>query len=312
MTLYIFDARHVWWQAISQAAEARGIRAKRIGGIEDVDDTDPDSFAFVRPHPAHMPEHRALDADLRSMMPVIQDRAQVEVYEDKTGQWRRWGYMLPDTLVTTDREEAEAYPDTVPAPFPVVSKANEGASSVNVRIIPDIDAYRAHVAQIWGNGIRVSRCADKTFTTQRGYIYLQRFIPHDTTYRVNIVGDRAAIFERHNYPDRSVAQTGNTDNVMKLTPMHEDLLDYAWDVADTIGSRFVALDILDDSADSGGEEKTESWNWTLIETSLAWPWSATDRSSTPLWSRSGGQRGTWGNLWGAMLDDWLDGCFTSI
>ena len=308
MTLYIFDSRHVWWEAIAKAAEERGIRARRIGGIEDVDDSDPDSFAFVRPHPAMMPAHRELDADLRSMMPVIQDRAQVEVYEDKSEQWRRWGHMLPDTLVTTSRQEAEGYT----GPFPVVSKANEGASSVNVRIIQDMDSYRDHIAQIWGNGIRVSRCADKTFTTQRGYIYLQRFIPHEITYRVNIVGNHVAIFERHNYPDRPVSQTGNTDNVMDLTPMHESLLDYAWGVADTIGSRFVALDILDDSAVSGDEENPEQevWNWTLIETSLAWPWSATDRSNTPLWLRSGGQHGTWGDLWAVMLDDWCDGAFT--
>ncbi len=307
MTLYIFDSRHVWWEHIAKAAEDRGIRAKRIGGLTDVDDADPDSFAFVRPHPAMMPAHRELDYQLRGLMPVIQDRAQVEVYEDKSEQFRRWGYMLPETLVTTSRQEAEAYPDTMPNPFPVVSKANEGASSVNVRIIPDANAYRDHVAQIWGNGIRVSRCADKTFTTQRGYIYLQRFIPHTITYRVNIVGNHAAIFERHNYPDRPVAQTGNTDNVMELTPLHESLLDYAWGVADTIGSRFVALDILDDSTPDSDKE---AWNWTLIETSLAWPWSATDRSSTPLWLRSGGQHGTWGDLWGVMLDDWSAGYFT--
>lgn len=287
MKLDIFDSREVWWQHIIAAAGRHGIRARRIFTAKEI----AGDVGFIRLHPARLAEHRALDAVMRDRMVMIQDRPQVEVYEDKTEQFRRWGKYMPWTAVYTDLDAALAYD----GPFPVMSKANEGASSVNVRFIETRDAYVAHARQAFGDGIKVNRCADRTFTTQKGYLYVQQFIPHDRTYRVNVVGRRMAIFERFNYPDRPVAQTGNTNGVCKFTPLHNDLLAYAWDIATEIGSTFTAFDILKD-----GDQ------WKLIETSQAWPWNPTDYKDVPL---IGG--GTWGNLWHAMFEELKAGSFGS-
>jgi len=290
MNLYTFDSRHVWHEHIGDACRRAGIQHKRIGGIEDIDG---DGWGFIRPHPAHMPAHRDLDAHMRGLLDgMIQDRAQVEVYEDKSEQWRRWGDLMPETQRFSSLDDAlSCAPD-----FPVVSKADEGASSVNVRIIKSRAEYEEHARQAFsGEGIKVNRCADRTFTRQRGYLLIQRFIPHDRTYRVNIVGNRMAIFERYNYKDRPVAQTGNTKGVCEFTPLHDSLLDYAAEVGRRIGSRFVALDVLKDHDE-----------WTLLETSLAWPWTPKDYSDVPL--IGGGQ---WGGLWDALCEDLLSGAFES-
>ena len=238
-----------------------------------------------------MPLHRKYDNCIRSLSEVmIQDRQQVELYEDKTAQYAAFGRWMPDTWIFTSAEEAlEHKPDA----WPVVSKANEGASSVNVRIINNRAEYEAHVKQAFGEGIPVNLCADGAMTTQRGYLFLQRFIPHDRTYRVNIVGERMAIFERFNYKDRPVAQTGNTNGVMRHTGLHQDLLEYAKIVGQDIGSKWVALDIL--RTDDG---------WCLLETSLAWPWNPRDYRKVPF---TGG--GQWGDLWDVLLDQCEAGVF---
>lgn len=285
--LQVFDSRHVWHEHIIAAAKRIGWSAKRIEGEFGFS-----RYGFIRPHPAFMPLHRNIDANARMHVTMIQDRAQVEVYEDKTEQFRRWGKFLPDTWVFTSKDEAMAWSGD----FPVVSKANEGASSVNVRIIESQRELHQHIKQAFSpTGIPVNRCADGHMTAQQGYVFLQRCIPHDRTYRVNIVGERMAIFERFNYPNRMVAQTGNTDGITRWTELHESLFEYAAMIGQAIGSKFVALDILRD-----GDE------WRLIETSLAWPWTPVDYSDVPF---TGG--GLWVNMWDVLLEQVAAGVFDS-
>jgi glutathione synthase/RimK-type ligase-like ATP-grasp enzyme len=141
----------------------------------------------------------------------------------------------------------------------------------------------------------VNLCASGAMTTQQGYLLLQRFIPHEITFRVNVLGNRRAIFERFNYPDKPVAQTGNVRPVMRFTPLHDSLIDYANQIAAEIGTRWCALDILWDDD-----------RWTLLETSLAWPWKQQEFSDTPL---IGG--GTWGRKWDLLCEDLQAGVFGS-
>lgn len=289
LDLLIFDSREIWHGPLKKAAEARGWTAQRISEAQEI---QPARFGFFRPHPARMPEHRALYSAMADRMTMVQDVGQVSIYEDKTGQWRRWSHLMPDTWLYTSLEQAlEAQHD-----FPLVSKANEGASSINVRILYNRDQYEAHAAQAFGEGIPVNLCAGGAMTTQQGYLLLQRFIPHTVTYRVNILGPRRAIFERFNYPDKPVAQTGNVRPVMHFTPLHESLIEFANQVAEEIGTRWCALDILRDGD-----------RWTLLETSLAWPKNETDYRDTPL---IGG--GTWGQLWNLLCDDLEAGYFGSM
>lgn len=280
MDLQIFDSRHVWHGPLIEAAEARGWQSRRIYEVSDI---EPGRFGFIRPHPAYMPEHHELDAAMRSQLVMVQDRAQVEIYDDKTAQFKRWSHLMPDTwLVTSLTAAMQMQPE-----FPLVSKANEGASSINVRILKNRHEYEQHARLAFGKGIKVSRCADGLFTRQSGYLLLQRFIPHEITYRVNILGQRRAIFERFCYPDKPVAQTGNVRPVTRFSRLHENLLDYANKIAAELGTRWCALDILRDGN-----------HWKFIESSLAWPWKPGEFADTPL---MGG--GTWGGIWHHLCAD---------
>jgi glutathione synthase/RimK-type ligase-like ATP-grasp enzyme len=293
LDLQIFDSRHVWHEHALKAAHRRGWAAKRI----TTSPTEPSRFGFIRPHPGHLADHQQIDQAMREVCgTMVQDRKQVTLYENKTAQQQFFGHHMPETLSSGILDEAVAF--ATQQGYPIVSKANEGASSVNVRIIESEAQLQRHLRQVFSKtGIPVHRCADGMMTVQKDYVFLQRFIPHDRTYRVNIIGNRAAIFERYNYADKPVAQTGNTQGIHDYTELHESLLKYAFSVARDIGSKWVALDILRDH---------ERGQWYLLETSLAWPWNPNDYSDVPF---TGG--GTWGAMWDVLYDQLESGVFAS-
>lgn len=283
MELQIFDARHVWHKPLIEAATERGHKAERITKLQDLTD----GYGFIRPHPAFMPEHRQFDLAMRERLTMIQDRAQVECYEDKVEQARRWGHLMPDTWHLTDRE----LPDL---PFPIVSKAKEGASSVNVRIIKDRAELERHADQVFGKGIEVSRCADGHKTTQQGYLLLQRFVPHTVTWRVNRIGSSYAVFQRFCYDDTPKAQTGRVKPVDAFSNEVESLLDYAESVTNELGTKWVALDILKDAD-----------GWVLLECSLAWPTTAGGTDKAQFF----GSPRKWGEIWHLLIDEMEAGEF---
>lgn len=259
MKFYILDERDVWHEALSRAARAAGYNPQRIKrGLEATER----GVGFIRPHatPEILQRNQADYWQMAGHCVMIQDRRQVELYENKTAQWVEWGNWMPETWRFDSKDDALHFADH--CAVPVVSKADQGASSVNVRILHSRDALVRHIEEAFGPGIRVQHCDSKgTTSLQRGYVLLQRFIPHDTTYRVNIIGGGRAIFKRYNYPDRPVAQTGNVEPVTKLDDLTESLLWFADRFSAEANTKWCALDILRD-----GDE------WRLLETSLAWPW----------------------------------------
>jgi len=232
---------------------------------------------------------------MASQLLMVQDAGQVEVYEDKSEQFRRWGHLMPPTWRFSELEPAMAF--LAEAPWPLVSKADVGASSVNVRILQNRPEAEAHLRQIFGEGIPVNHGAEKApKTLQKDYALLQKFIPHRVTWRVNAIGAARAIFMRYCYPDRPVAQTGNVEPVMRMKG-HEGLLDYANRVFAEIGTKWCALDILQD-----GNE------WKLLETSLAWPWPSPGRcNEAPIF----GSSRNWLQIWDVMFEQIAAGAFGS-
>lgn len=288
--IFIHDERDVWWQAILDAAKEAGHEGRRVFSGEQFADAKPGDIGFLRCHadwrvlPANREDHtRMVNADLL----VIQDQAQVDVYENKSEQVRRWHAWMPETWLLSD--EAAAMKVVAQAGFPLVSKANEGASSTNVRILYTRAEAEKHIRQLFGAGILVHHGANCPQTKQRGYALLQRFIPHKTTFRVNAIGDARAVFFRHCYPDRPVAQTGNVDPAFVMTDELESLLDYSDRFFAHAGTKWCALDILKD-----GDE------WKLLETSLAWPWPSPGECNKGTIFRSGGK--TWIEMFDVMFD----------
>jgi glutathione synthase/RimK-type ligase-like ATP-grasp enzyme len=293
---YVLDEREIWHRAACAAAEAHGYTARRIFHGSEV---DTEGLGFIRPHADWrvLPKNKHDDALMRSKLTMIQDRQQVEVYENKRAQFERWGEWMPDTWVFTDHAAALEFVER--ADCPLVSKANEGASSVNVRILESREAARDHIELLWGAGITVNHGAGGKcpLTKQKGYALLQRFIPHKVTFRVNAIGDCRAVFFRYCYPDRAVAQTGNVDPAFEMTPEVESLLEYANRVFAAIGSKWCALDILKD-----GDE------WKLLESSLAWPWPSPGRCNEGAIFGSGGKQ--WIDLFDVMFDEVQRGAFS--
>ena len=292
MKLYILDERDVWHAALAEAAHEIGLDAIRIKRGREV---KTGGLGFIRPHATPAVLHRNKFEDwpaMSSRLTMIQDGAQVQLYEHKAGQLTQFREWMPRTVVGTGAPELGRAIDWQ---YPIVSKANEGASSVNVRIIRSREELIAHIDQAFGPGIPVQYCDSRGTTgLQKGYVYLQEFIPHDITYRVNIIGSGRAIFKRYCYPDRPVAQTGNVDAVHELDPLMESLLDFADRFAAFAGTKWCALDIL-----RHGDE------WKLLETSLAWPWPPTraDLASAPIFRT----KYRWGELFKCLMGEVLRG-----
>ena len=113
---------------------------------------------------------------------MLQDPTQIAVYEDKSAQVALWAEWMPDTWRFTD--EAAAMALLAGATYPLVSKADVGASSTNVRILETRAQAEQHVREVFGPGVSVHHGAHCPRTKQHGYVLLQRFIPHTITYRV--------------------------------------------------------------------------------------------------------------------------------
>jgi hypothetical protein len=289
---FVHDERHIWHKAACEAARNHGYAARRIFTGDDVQGP---GVGFLRPHAdwRRLPANRVdFERMTRAGLTMIQDRAQVELYEDKSGQFARWGDWMPETWRFTDREAALDFVDQ--APIPLVSKADVGASSVNVRVLTTRQAALEHVSLLFGHGIPVDHGAACPKTTQKGYALLQRFIPHTITWRVNAIGDARAVFKRYCYKDRPVAQTGNVDPVYEMSPEIESLLDFSDRFFRHAGTKWCAIDVLRDDGDDEGD------GWRLLETSLAWPWPSPGDCNNGTIFRS---RHKWIGMFEVMFDE---------
>lgn len=292
MKFFILDERHVWHQAAITAAKNRGIEAKRIFKGEEVNS---EGIGFIRPHadPVALQRNQR-DYDLMAYrLNMIQDEAQVRVYENKSRQFERWGKWMPQTWRFTDVVESIAFLQM--ASYPLVSKADVGASSVNVRILGNELVASQHVRQLFSDGVWVDHCGGRAKSLQRGYVLLQRFIPHTVTWRVNAVGNARAVFKRYCYKDKPVAQTGNVDPVMEMTPEIESLLEYSNRFFEQAGTKWCAIDVL-----------REGDAWRLLETSLAWPWpSPGECNQGPFF----GSKRRWIEMFDVMFDEYENGAW---
>ena len=303
----VLDAWTTWAAPSAEAAAKRGYDAKIVGNGNGASGRA--GLAFIRPHAAPKKVQSMKDDTIMrgaAGVVMVQDRAQVEVFENKGEQFRRWGQFMPPTWRCTNRQTARATIESLPPEMVLVFKADEGASSSNVHVVSGRRAQHDHAHRIFTRGVRVRHCGGFT-TLQKNYVMFQRYIPHTVTWRVNLIGSKLAIFRRFNYPDRPVAQTGNVEPVMELTDEIHDLLAYAAKIGEAIGSKWVALDILRDNT---GDKPA----WVLLETSLGWPWpSPGDCDSAPFFMLNGGRYSRadyeWRTMWELMLDEYEAGVF---
>lgn len=295
--LRVLDSRNKWIAPSAQACKDRGWSHSVLDGM----DTEGYGLFFVHAHPQRLLRDReaAVAAVQRGVTPVT-DLTQVRLYEDKRSQTELWHDLMPETWIFTDPESAMAL-DTE---YPLVSKADVGASSHNVRIIGTRREYERHVAQVFGPGIEVLHCDGlDSRSIQRGYLLIQRFVPHRFIYRVNVIGSQLAAFRRYNYPDRPVTQTGNVQPVTEVDAEVSDLFAWCQQAFRRIGTKWCAIDVLRDQDD-----------WMLLETSLRWPWPSPGDCDDQgrFWRPTGSawqETRRWRDMWHVLIDELEAGCW---
>jgi hypothetical protein len=296
----ILDERGNWFGPAMKEALHRGYQTTRIMRGADA---EPGGLGFIRPHaiPHILQRNHADFLYMREKMAMVQDFDQVQLYDDKSAQFWRYGHLMPKTWRFENKDLAlkfiNAYNGTL------VSKADVGASSKNVRILPTRSQQTLHAMQVFGKGVEVDHCAGGHGTRhatskQKGYLLLQEHVPHQHTWRVNAVGRGRAIFKRFNGPDGK-AQTGNVEPVKELNEETYALLHYANQVFAELDTRWCALDILAYGVNE----------WRLLETSLGWPWpSPGDCDNAPFFNLAcGATPYVWRDMWKLMFDEYEAG-----
>jgi hypothetical protein len=300
----VLDERGNWFAPSIAVASARGYEALHIrNGIEAPKEGG--GLGFLRPHaePKVLRKNKELDfAFMQLRLTTVQDLTQVEVYEDKSAQFWRYGHLMPATWRFENREKAVEFARRQ-AVYPIVSKADVGASSVNVRVLTKRDELLGHIQQAFTKGIPVDHCAGggragkRAASLQRGYVLLQQFIPNTFTWRINAIGRGRAGFKRFNYPDRPVAQTGNVQPVMSVDEAPH-VFAFADKVFAELKTNWCALDIL-----TAGEQ------CYLLETSLAWPWPSPGACDEAPFFGDITRPRKWRDMWDLMFDEYERGTF---
>jgi len=301
----VLDERGNWYGPSIEAAHRRGYETHHIKRGHEA---QPGGLGFLRPHavPSVLLHNHADYALMSDKLTMVQDFDQVQLYDDKSAQFWRWAKWMPPTW-RFDRLEA-ALEHVREYNGPIVSKADVGASSRNVRILHTKQDQMNHVKLLFGRGIEVDHCAGggpsgrEAKSKQKGYVLFQQYIPHNVTWRINIVGRYRSMFRRFNGPG-GVAQTGNVEPVTNFE--NEDVvkvLAFADAFFAETKTKWCALDVL---IDTTGEPR-------LLETSLGWPWpSPGECMSGPFVSPEGKFGYTWADMWDLMFDEYEAGVWTS-
>ena len=306
----ILDERGNWYKAALEVAQRRGYSTSCIKRGYEAKHKGSAGLGFIRPHAAPaILERNHLDwVEMAEYLTMVQDFNQIEVYDDKSAQFFRWAKWMPRTWRFDNRDNALEYARHFPLEDLIVSKADVGASSKNVRILAGRAQLVEHIRLAFGRGIEVDHCAGggpngySAKSRQRGYVLLQEYIPHDTTWRVNAIGRGRAIFKRYNGPEGK-AQTGNVEPAMDLDgAVTQAVLEFANRIFDELKTKWCALDILHDQ---------NTGRLYLLETSVGWPWPSPGRCNDAPFFGNIERPLRWIDMWDLMFDEYEAGTWTA-
>ena len=174
-------------------------------------------------------------------------------YDDKIAQLPDLKPWAPATHYLT------APPDPFVFNYPLISKAAEGASAANVRLIHTPKQATKEIEQVFSpKGLQL-----KYGRSQRDYLLWQEFLPGNIgDYRICIVGDCFFGLMRYNRPGTWAASGSGIGYPITLaTERERAAARLANEAASALGTRLVAFDVLFTPA---GEprivEMSASWN----------------------------------------------------
>lgn len=304
----ILDERGNWCGPAIEVAKSRGYSTSRIRRGREAKEKGSHGLGFLRPHaiPAVLQQNHVDFLEMAEVLTMVQDFNQIEVYDDKSAQFWRWGKWMPPTWRFENMDNALEFARTYHGTL--VSKADEGASSQNVRIFDTHSALIAHIRQVFTVGTVVDHCAGggkagkRSMGRQKGYVLLQQHIPHDTTWRVNAIGRGRAVFKRYCGPDGK-AQTGNVEPLMDLDgEVAQTVYEFANEIFAKLNTKWCALDILHDA------DRNEPF---LLETSVGWPWPSPGRCNEGVFFGNISRPRRWIEMWDLLFDEYEAGVWTA-
>lgn len=261
--LNVYDTGHEWVRELMWAAGRRRVPARRVAHPSQV--APGHMFYVPNQFPAAtLMKDQARAASMYGIIALrwITDVPQIEVYEDKLQQTMLWHDWMPETFIGYSKAQALAWLDEVDGPL--ISKTTFGSASHNVRLLSDHEAAAYEAEFAFGAGISVRRGPGAS-VVQKGYVLWQKFVPHEFTWRVTIVGSKFHVYKRFNYADRPMACPSKVKQTepVPMCEKVESLLAWAKGFFAAAGTKWCAIDVL--------EEPTGSLHrWRLLETSLAW------------------------------------------
>jgi glutathione synthase/RimK-type ligase-like ATP-grasp enzyme len=139
--------------------------------------------------------------------------------------------------VSYELEEAINYAES--AELPVVAKTAIGASGSGIRVIRDRNELRRYTRMSFGRGI-VPRGFDPR-DRQRGYVYLQKYIPRVREWRMVRIGD--SFFGYRKEPDSNGIHSAS--HKWSWLDPGERLLNFLQDVTDKGGFHSMDVDVFE-------------------------------------------------------------------
>jgi hypothetical protein len=310
----ILDERGNWHGPAIETAQRRGYSTSRIKRGREATEKGSVGLGFLRPHaiPAILERNHLDWWEMADRLIMVQDFRQIELYDDKSAQFWAYENFMPPTRRFGSKETAFEFARNFPLEGKwIVSKADVGASSKNVRILRSRRELVDHLRLLFGKGVEVDHCAGggegrHSKGVQRGYALLQEYIPHAITWRVNAIGRGRALFKRYNAPGTFVAQTGNVEPVtvqeMLDSAIAQDILAFANGVFSELNTNWCALDIL---------REDETGRIYLLETSVGWPWPSPGTCMEGPFFGPIERPRKWAEMWDLMLDEYEAGTWTA-
>lgn len=288
-TLWCYQDEDRWGEMLYFEARRRGLPAALFKEAREV---TPGDVAFVHMH--HAPNRRDRDKDVmrklaaRGVRTIPEPRSGV-LYDDKAAQARELGRWMPRTLMLKSATEARAAIGALG--FPFMSKASEGASSHNVRLVKSREqAEREVQAAFSGSGLKAH-----FGQRQRGYLLWQEFCAgNDYDYRVIAIGRQRMMLRRYNRADRPMASgSGKLEPVTALDAETREVLAAANAFFEAEGFTWCGIDMVRDAAG----------RWVVLETTVGW----TARGYVDC-AFVGTER-TGADVWGVLIDEIAAGSF---
>ncbi len=144
----------------------------------------------------------------------------------------------PKTFYSRDKAEIEKFIKN--SKYPIISKSSDGACGDNVRKYDDPASLTKHIEQIFSEeGLPTYF----PWVRQKGYVYLQEFLPVQKDLRIIVIGDKVELsFWRKN--ENSWIKNVSNGGKIYTNPVPENILNEAVSVNKKLNLHWCAFDII--------------------------------------------------------------------